>query len=128
MRWNTDSVVFLFFLEYRGYKMFIFEICFILYIGTIFSNICHHLLGEVNNNSLHAEFIATKYIYATKCQRRCHYVNNTPVDLWWSLRYGRHWLHSCMAEDLSSSSFQISGGPTEGGPINSVTKIMIIVC
>ena len=27
--------------------MFIFEICFILYIGTIFSNICHHLLGEV---------------------------------------------------------------------------------
>ena len=37
-----------------------------------------------------------------------YYVSNTTVDLWWSHQYGRHWLHLCIADALSSPSFQIS--------------------
>ena len=29
--------------------------------------------------------------------------------MWWSYQYGRHWLHLCIADALSSPSFQISG-------------------
>ena len=43
------------------------------------------------------------------CKNLFYYVDNTPVDLWWSLSNGCHWLHLCMAEALSSSNFQISG-------------------
>ncbi len=35
------------------------------------------------------------------------YIELTAV--WWSHQYGRHWLHLCIADALSSPSFQISG-------------------
>ena len=38
-----------------------------------------------------------------------HYVSNAIVDLRWSHQYGCHWLHLCIADALSSPSFQISG-------------------
>ena len=33
-----------------------------------------------------------------------------PQYIWWSYQYGRNWLHLCIADALSSPSFQISGG------------------
>ena len=41
------------------------------------------------------------------CKNLFYYVSNTTVDLWWSHQYGSHWLHLCIADALSSPSFQI---------------------
>ena len=62
-------------------------------------------------NWFFSQSVNTKYLHSgTKSSawlRFCfYYVNNTSVDLWWSLRYGCHWLHRCTADALSSSSFQ----------------------
>ena len=43
------------------------------------------------------------------CKNLFYYISNTTVDLWWSHQYCRHWLHLCLADALSSPSFQISG-------------------
>ena len=57
-------------------------------------------------------YSADVYLVAT-ITRNCKnliYVSETTVDLWWSRQYGRHWLHVCVADALSSPNFQISEG------------------
>ncbi len=57
-------------------------------------------------------YLANVYLVPTitrNCKNLFCYVSNTTVDLWWSHQYGRHWLHLCIADALSSPSFGTLG-------------------
>ncbi len=56
-------------------------------------------------------YLANVFLVPTitrNCKNLFYYDSNTTVDLWWSHQYGRHWLHLCIADALSSPSFKIS--------------------
>ncbi len=42
------------------------------------------------------------------CKNLFYHVSNTTVAVWWSHQYVRHWLHLCITDALSSTSFEIS--------------------